>query len=183
MSIIIPALFCLPSGLVTDDSALNKINDNYFLSPKIFSSTTTRCKWAMLFPPPALEHHMGKMLVGIEQALNMMDTTRKNKRIPLILYDGISTNIITGDSLQTPILCALNKPAIMFCKCRHLHIQDQRTGNQILLSTHLFANRNNVPALAMLLGFTCVTLVRHNLWAAGLGPAKTVSNKPLPKIV
>ena len=68
----------------------------------------------MLFPRPALEHHMGKMLVGIEQALNMMDTTRKNKRIPLILYDGISTNIITGDSLQTPILCALNKPAIMF---------------------------------------------------------------------
>jgi hypothetical protein len=57
---------------------------------------------------------MGQMLVGIEQALNMMDTAKKNKRIPMILYDGISTNILQVALHLTPILCVLNKMATIF---------------------------------------------------------------------
>ncbi|HNP23412.1 MAG TPA: parallel beta-helix domain-containing protein [Panacibacter sp.] len=117
----------LASGLVTDDSALNKINDNYFpISKNIFIHDNT-LQMGDAFPAPALEHHMGKMLVGIEQALNMMDTTRKNKRIPLILYDGISTNIITGGQSANPdSLCIKQTGDNVFVNADMLHIQDQK---------------------------------------------------------
>ena len=42
----------------------------------------------------AYEHHIGKLLAGIEQKLNAEDSARKNKRIPFIMYDGASSNLL-----------------------------------------------------------------------------------------
>ncbi len=54
------------------------------------------------FPAPAFEHHIGKLLVAVEQQLNTLDISRKNKRIPFIMYDGISTNILTKAAKVNP---------------------------------------------------------------------------------
>jgi hypothetical protein len=54
------------------------------------------------FPPAAYEHHTGKILVGIEQKLNADDPARKNARLPFIVYDGITTNILTKGTAVNP---------------------------------------------------------------------------------
>src|SRR6185295_1486728 len=110
-----------------DDSALNKISDNYFPISKNILIHDNTMQMANAFPEPALVHHMGKMLVGVEQALNMMDTTRKNKRIPFVLYDGISTNIISkGTSPNPDSLCIRQSGENIFVNADLLHIQDQK---------------------------------------------------------
>jgi hypothetical protein len=117
----------LASGLATDDSAMNKINENYFPISKNISIYDNTMQMGDAFPAPALEHHMGKMLVGIEQALNMMDTSRKNKRIPFILYDGISTNIINNGNVPNPdSLCIKQSGDNVFVNADLLHIQDPK---------------------------------------------------------
>jgi len=65
---------------------------------------------AASFPPAAYDHHIGKLLVGIEQKLNAEDASRKNKRIPFILYDGISTNIITNGKAANPDSICIKQP-------------------------------------------------------------------------
>ena len=42
------------------------------------------------------------MLVAVEQQLNRLDPSRKSKRIPLIMYDGISSNLITKLAVANP---------------------------------------------------------------------------------
>ncbi|MEP6846066.1 MAG: parallel beta-helix domain-containing protein, partial [Panacibacter sp.] len=117
----------LASGLAVDDSALNKINDNYFPISKNISIHDNSMQMGDSFPAPAYEHHMGKLLVGIEQALNIMDTSRKNKRIPFILYDGISTNIITqGTSANPDSLCINQSGDNIFINADLMHISDQK---------------------------------------------------------
>ena len=90
------------SGLATDDKALEKINDTYFPFPKNIRIHDNTMQMADSFPTPAYAHHIGKLLVGIEQKLNAEDVARKNKRIPFILYDGITTNIITKGTAANP---------------------------------------------------------------------------------
>jgi parallel beta-helix repeat protein len=90
------------SGLATDDKALEKINDAYFPFPKNIRIHDNTMQMADSFPTPAYAHHIGKLLVGIEQMLNATDPARKNKRIPFILYDGITTNIITKGTTANP---------------------------------------------------------------------------------
>lgn len=117
----------MASGLATDDSALNKINENYFPISKNISIHDNTMQMGDAFPAPALEHHMGKMLVGIEQALNMIDTSRKNKRIPFILYDGISTNITNNGVMPNPdSICIKQDGDNVFVNADLLHIQDQK---------------------------------------------------------
>lgn len=117
----------LASGLATDDSAMNKINENYFPISKNISIHDNTMQMADAFPAPALEHHMGKMLVGIEQALNMMDTSRKTKRIPFILYDGISTNIVSNGTAPNPdSICIQQSGDNIFVNADLLHIQNQK---------------------------------------------------------
>jgi parallel beta-helix repeat protein len=88
----------LASGLSVDDKALEKINENYFpISSNIYIHDNTMTMGSA-FPEAAYAHHIGKLLVAIEQKLDM-DTARKNKRIPFIMYDGISTNIL-GKSMK-----------------------------------------------------------------------------------
>ncbi|HTQ27280.1 MAG TPA: parallel beta-helix domain-containing protein [Puia sp.] len=92
----------LASGLAVDDKALEKINDNYFPISKNISIHDNVMTMGTAFPEPAYAHHIGKLLVGIEQKLNADDKNRKNKRIPFIMYDGISTNILNHGRVANP---------------------------------------------------------------------------------
>lgn len=113
----------IASGFAVDDSAAAKINDNY--SPvsqniKIYGNTM---EMGAAFPAPALEHHMGKLLVAVEQQLNALDTSRKNKRIPFIMYDGISTNILTRAAKVNPdLLCIQQTGDNVFVNADFLNI-------------------------------------------------------------
>ena len=91
----------LASGLSVDDKAMEKINENYFpISSNIYIHDNTMSMGSS-FPEPAYAHHIGKILVAIEQKLDT-DPSRKNKRIPMIMYDGISTNILGKDMKTNP---------------------------------------------------------------------------------
>jgi parallel beta-helix repeat protein len=91
----------LASGLSVDEKALEKINENYFpISSNIYIHDNTMSMGSS-FPEPAYKHHIGKLLVAIEQKLNT-DASRKNKRIPFIMYDGISTNILGKELKANP---------------------------------------------------------------------------------
>ena len=117
----------LASGLATDDKALDKVNDNYFPISKNIYIHDNIMEMGNSFPAPALEHHMGKLLVGIEHLLNAADTSRKNKRIPFILYDGISTNIVTQGISPNPDSLRINQSGDnIFVNADLLHVQDQK---------------------------------------------------------
>ncbi len=91
----------LASGLSVDDKALEKVNENYFPISSNISIHDNTLTMGNSFPEPAYAHHIGKLLVAIEQKLNT-DTSRKNKRIPLIMYDGISTSLISHSTKVNP---------------------------------------------------------------------------------
>lgn len=117
----------LASGLAVDDSALSRISDTYFPISKNISIHDNTMQMGDSFPAPAYEHHIGKIMVGIEQALNAMDTSRHNKRIPYILYDGISTNIISNGKTANPdSICIQQSGDNIFVNADFLHIQDQK---------------------------------------------------------
>ncbi|HVM88417.1 MAG TPA: parallel beta-helix domain-containing protein [Puia sp.] len=92
----------IASGFAVDDKAAEKINDQYFpisSNVKIYNNTM---EMGSKFPEPAYEHHIGKLLVGVEEKLKARDTARKNLRIPYIMYDGISKNILTKQTAANP---------------------------------------------------------------------------------
>lgn len=100
----------IASGFSVDEKAAEKINDQY--SPisnhiKIYDNTI---EMGNAFPEPAYQHHIGKLLVAIEQKLNAQDPNRKNKRIPFIMYDGFSTNILSGGKNANPDSICINQP-------------------------------------------------------------------------
>jgi len=117
----------IASGLATDDKALEKINDAYFPFPKNVRIHDNIMQMADSFPAATYAHHIGKLLVGIEQKLNAQDASRKNKRIPFILYDGISTNIITKGTQSNPDSICITQPGDnIFVNGDMLNIADQR---------------------------------------------------------
>jgi len=117
----------IASGLATDDKALEKINDAYFPFPKNVHIHDNIMQMADSFPAATYAHHIGKLLVGIEQKLNAQDASRKNKRIPFILYDGISTNIITKGTQSNPdSICIIQPGDNIFVNGDMLNIADQR---------------------------------------------------------
>jgi parallel beta-helix repeat protein len=120
----------LASGLATDDSAVHKINENYFpISKNIFIHDNIM-QMGDSFPKPAYEHRMGQMLIGIEQALNAKDPNRKNKRIPFVLYDGISTNILTnGTAVNPDSLCIKQSGDNIFVNADLMSIGDPKKWN------------------------------------------------------
>jgi parallel beta-helix repeat protein len=84
----------LVSGFFVDAKAGEKIKDSYFpISQHILIHSNT-LEMGAAFPQPVYEHHTGKILVAIEQKLGA--------RIPMIVYDGISSNILNNGSLQNP---------------------------------------------------------------------------------
>jgi parallel beta-helix repeat protein len=113
----------LASGLSVDDKALEKINDNYFPISKNISIHDNTLKMGDAFPAPAYEHHIGKLLVGIEQKLQAQDPSRKGKRIPFIMYDGISTNILNHGAVPNPdSLCIRQTGENIFVNADFLNI-------------------------------------------------------------
>ena len=100
----------IASGFAVDDKAADKIKNEYFpisQNVKIYGNTIEMGKE---FPAPAFEHHIGKLLVAIEQQLNTLDAQRKNKRIPFIMYDGISTNILNRGTKLNPDSICIQQP-------------------------------------------------------------------------
>lgn len=117
----------IASGLATDEKALEKINDAYFPFPKNISIHDNTMQMADSFPTPVYAHHIGKLLVGIEQKLNAEDPNRKNKRIPFILYDGITTNIITkGNTANPDSICIKQTGDNLFVNGDFLNIGDPK---------------------------------------------------------
>ena len=100
----------IASGFAVDDKAADKIKNEYFpisQNVKIYGNTIEMGKE---FPASAFEHHIGKLLVAIEQQLNALDAQRKNKRIPFIMYDGISTNILNRGTKLNPDSICIQQP-------------------------------------------------------------------------
>ena len=96
----------IASGFAVDDKAAEKINDHYFPVPRHIKIHNNALEMGNEFPAPAYEHHIGKLLVATEQKLNGDDPQRANKRIPLIMYDGVSTNILNnGTKANSDSIC------------------------------------------------------------------------------
>nr|HPZ88747.1 hypothetical protein [Flavihumibacter sp.] len=74
-------------------------------------------------PAAAYEHHIGKILVGIEQQLKAQFPDRKNKRIPMIMYDGISSNLLTKQTAANPdSLCIHQTGDNLFVDADFMHV-------------------------------------------------------------
>lgn len=123
----------IASGFAVDEKAADKINENYFpisKNVKIHDNTLTM---GTAFPQPVYVHHIGQLLVAIEQKLGAQDSSRKNKRIPLIMYDGISTNILTKGTTANPDgICIKQKEENLFVNADFLNM---RTPDKWLPST------------------------------------------------
>ncbi|PWT71240.1 MAG: hypothetical protein C5B59_18540 [Bacteroidetes bacterium] len=120
----------LASGFAVDDKAAEKINENYFPISKNISIHDNTMTMGNSFPEPAYAHHIGKMLVAIEQKLNASDKNRKDKRIPFIMYDGISSNILNKGSQSNPdSLCIRQQGDNLFVNADFLQISNPAKWN------------------------------------------------------
>ncbi|MGJ7030152.1 parallel beta-helix domain-containing protein [Niabella hirudinis] len=99
----------IASGFAVGETP-DKINDQYFPIPQNIKIYENTLEMGPAFPAPTALHHIGKLLIGIEQQLNQQDPDRKNKRIPLIMYDGISTNILTKKVEANPDSICIRQP-------------------------------------------------------------------------
>ena len=100
----------IASGFTVDDKAAEKINENYSPIPtqiKIHGNTISMGKE---FPKPAYEHRVGQLIIATEQQLNAMHPDRTNKRIPAILYDGVTSNIMSQGTDPNPDKLCINQP-------------------------------------------------------------------------
>ncbi|MHA4811679.1 parallel beta-helix domain-containing protein [Flavitalea flava] len=117
----------IASGFAVDDKAAEKINENYFPIPQNISIHDNTLEMGNEFPAPAFEHHIGKILVGIEQQLNALDATRKSKRIPFIMYDGISSNLLNKGTKANPDSICIKQPGEnMFVNADFLNVTNPK---------------------------------------------------------
>jgi len=113
----------IASGFAVDAKAGEKINANYFPISKNISIHDNTIKMGPSFPEPAYAHRIGKILVAVEQQLNRLEPARKNKRIPFIMYDGISSNILTkGTAINPDSICIRQGGDNVFVNADFLHI-------------------------------------------------------------
>ncbi|MCS4165607.1 MULTISPECIES: parallel beta-helix domain-containing protein [Sphingobacterium] len=100
----------IASGFAVDEKAAERINANYSPIPthvKIYRNTI---KMGDKFPQAAYEHRIGQLIIATEAQLNSVEPDRKNKRVPAILYDGITSNVITNGHTQNPDSICINQP-------------------------------------------------------------------------
>ncbi|MBB2149331.1 parallel beta-helix domain-containing protein [Pedobacter gandavensis] len=100
----------IASGFAVDEKAGEKINANYSPIPKNVNIHDNTIEMGPEFPKPAYEHRIGQLLVATEAKLNELDPARKNKRIPLIMYDGITSNILTKGTALNPDSICIKQP-------------------------------------------------------------------------
>ena len=104
-----------------------KINDNYFPISSNIQVHDNTLEMGDAFPVPAFEHHIGKLLVAIEEKLNAQDASRKKKRIPFIMYDGVSKNMLTNGTVANPdSICIKQTGDNMFVNADFMHLSDPK---------------------------------------------------------
>ena len=100
------AAIVLASGFSVDEHAMDKMNERYQPLSKNIKIYGNKMSMGDSFPAPAYEHRMGQVLIATQDQLNRLDPSRTNKRIPLIVYDGFNSNILTGADVANPdLLC------------------------------------------------------------------------------
>ena len=113
----------IASGFAVDEKAGEKINANYSPIPKNVNIHDNTIEMGPEFPKPAYEHRIGQLLVATEAQLNKLEPTRKNKRIPFIMYDGITSNVLTkGTSLNPDSICIKQTGDHVFVNADFLNI-------------------------------------------------------------
>ncbi|MBO9592793.1 MAG: right-handed parallel beta-helix repeat-containing protein [Niabella sp.] len=113
----------IASGFAVGETP-DKINDQYFPISKNIRIYDNTLAMGPAFPEPAALHHIGKLLMGIEQQLNQQDPGRQHKRIPLIMYDGISTNLLTkGTGTNPDSICITQTGDNLFVNADFLNIE------------------------------------------------------------
>jgi parallel beta-helix repeat protein len=118
----------IASGFAVDEKAAEKINANYFPISKNIRIHDNKIEVGAAFPKAAYEHRIGKILVGVEQRLNTSDPARKNKRIPSIMYDGISSNILTKGTASNPDgICIKQEGDNLFVNADFLNISNPQS--------------------------------------------------------
>ncbi|WP_160717538.1 parallel beta-helix domain-containing protein [Chitinophaga solisilvae] len=111
------------SGFFIDQNAAAKMNANYDPIPRNIFIHDNEMKTDSSFPAAVYEHHVGKILVGIEQQLNAQDPSRKNARMPFIAYDGITSNVLTKGTAANPdSLCIRQSQPNLFVNIDALHL-------------------------------------------------------------
>ncbi|MCC6287030.1 MAG: right-handed parallel beta-helix repeat-containing protein [Chitinophagaceae bacterium] len=114
----------IASGFAVDDKAAEKISDNYAPVSQDIHIYDNIIEIGKTFPTPTYKHHIGKLLVAIEEKLNAQDKGRKGMRIPMIMYDGISSNILTSGTASNPDSICISQPGPnMFVNADLLNIQ------------------------------------------------------------
>lgn len=104
------AAITIASGFATDEKAAEKINANYSPISKNIKIHSNKLEMGPEFPKPAFEHRIGQVLVATQEQLNKLDPNRKFKRIPLIVYDGFSSNVLTKGTALNPDSICINQP-------------------------------------------------------------------------
>lgn len=118
------AAIILASGFAVDDHAAEKMNEKYDPLSKNIRIYGNELSMSDSFPAPAFQHHMGQVLIATEQQLNKQFTNRKSKRIPFIVYDGFSSNILTNGTAANPdSLCIDQTQNDFFVNADFLHVR------------------------------------------------------------
>lgn len=100
----------IASGFTTDDKAAEKMNDKYSPIPSNVKIHRNKISMGENFPEPAFDHRIGQLLIATEGQLNNLDPNRKNKRIPAILYDGVTSNVLTNGTDANPDSICIDQP-------------------------------------------------------------------------
>lgn len=117
----------IASGFAVDEKAAEKINVNYFPVSKNISIHDNQIEMGTAFPEAAYEHRIGKILIAVEQKLNSSNPDRKNKRIPFIMYDGISSNLLTkGTAVNPDGICIRQTGDNLFVNADFLNISNPK---------------------------------------------------------
>ncbi|MCW3466950.1 parallel beta-helix domain-containing protein [Chitinophaga nivalis] len=120
------AAIAVVSGFFIDESAGEKMNDKYFPIPRNIHIHDNVMEMGNAFPEPVYAHHIGKVLVGLDQQLKAQDPARKDMRLPFILYDGITTNILTkGTAVNPDSLCIRQQGTNLFVNIDALNIRSK----------------------------------------------------------
>ena len=117
------AAIVLASGFSVDDKAVEKMNDRYHPLSKNIKIYGNTMSMGDSFPAPAYEHRMGQVLIATQDQLNRLDPSRTNKRIPLIVYDGFNSNVLTGGNVQNPdSLCIKQEGENLFVNANFVNL-------------------------------------------------------------
>ena len=100
----------IASGFAVDEKAAERINNNYSPIPSQIKIHGNKISMGDKFPQPAYEHRIGQLIIATEAQLNVVEPNRLVKRIPAILYDGISSNIMTNGTAPNPDAICIDQP-------------------------------------------------------------------------